>query len=125
MLASRRQAVFVKCSCPGVAATNSDPAYLKNHRSKTAGAMTRSIREMTMRALCGWITGAAIVGCLTVTAVLLKAQGGAPNGEWPTYGGDLGNTHYSALDQIKADNFNSLEIAWRFKTDSLGPRPEF
>src|SRR4029077_8259287 len=26
---------------------------------------------------------------------------------------------------ITAANFNALEIAWRFKTDSLGPRPEF
>ena len=54
-----------------------------------------------------------------------RAQTGARNGEWPTYGGDLGNTRYSALDQITADNFNKLEIAWRFKTDALGPRPEF
>ena len=23
------------------------------------------------------------------------------------------------------DNFNKLEVAWRFKTDNLGPRPEF
>jgi quinoprotein glucose dehydrogenase len=54
-----------------------------------------------------------------------RAQTGAKNGEWPTYGGDLGNTRYSPLDQINADNFNKLEIAWRFKTDALGPRPEF
>ncbi len=53
------------------------------------------------------------------------AQLGAPNGEWPTYGGDLGHTRYSALDQIDADNFSDLEVAWRFKTESLGPRPEF
>jgi quinoprotein glucose dehydrogenase len=46
-------------------------------------------------------------------------------GEWRTYGGDLGNTRYAALDQINAANFNSLEVAWRFKTDSLGPRPEY
>ena len=26
---------------------------------------------------------------------------------------------------INAGNFNTLEVAWRFKTDSLGPRPEF
>jgi quinoprotein glucose dehydrogenase len=77
-----------------------------------------------MRALCGWIAGAAIVGCLTAFTALVEAQGGAPNGEWPTYGGDLNNTHYSPLDQIKADNFDKLEIAWRFKTDNLGPRPE-
>ena len=26
------------------------------------------------------------------------AQTGAKNGEWPAYGADLGNTHYSPLD---------------------------
>jgi quinoprotein glucose dehydrogenase len=55
----------------------------------------------------------------------LDAQSGAKNGEWPTYGGDLGNTRYSPLDQINADNFSKLQIAWRFKTDHQGPRPEF
>ena len=53
------------------------------------------------------------------------AQRGAPSGEWPTYGGDLGNTRYSALGEIDASNFNRLEVAWRFKTDNLGPAPEF
>ena len=54
-----------------------------------------------------------------------EAQRGAQNGEWRTYGGDLGHTRYSALDQIDASNFNRLEVAWRFKTDNLGPLPEF
>jgi quinoprotein glucose dehydrogenase len=55
----------------------------------------------------------------------LSAQSGAKNGEWRTYGGDLGNTHYSPLDQITGANFSKLQVAWRFKTDNLGPRPEF
>src|SRR5437016_298902 len=55
----------------------------------------------------------------------LGAQSGAVNGQWPTYGGDLGHTRYSPLDQINAANFNKLDVAWRFKTDHLGPRPEF
>jgi len=55
---------------------------------------------------------------------VLTAQSGAKNGEWRTYGGDLGNTHYSPLDQINAANFNQLQVAWRFKTEGLGPRPE-
>ncbi len=54
----------------------------------------------------------------------LLAQTGAKNGEWPTYGADLGNTHYSPLDQINAGNFNKLQVAWRLKTDNFGPRPE-
>src|SRR5436309_3586169 len=62
---------------------------------------------------------------LLLAATTLIAQTGAKNGEWRTYGGDLGNTHYSPLDQITAANFNKLEIAWRFKTDNLGPYPEF
>ncbi|HEY6345232.1 MAG TPA: PQQ-binding-like beta-propeller repeat protein [Bryobacteraceae bacterium] len=53
------------------------------------------------------------------------AQTGAKKGEWLTYGGDTGNTRYSALDQIDSSNFNKLQVAWRFKTDNLGPRPEY
>ncbi len=56
--------------------------------------------------------------------VPLFAQMGATNGEWPTYGADLGNTHYSPLDQINAGNFSKLQVAWRLKTDNFGPRPE-
>src|SRR6266481_4148606 len=61
---------------------------------------------------------------LVLAMAPLTAQQGAKNGEWPSYGGDLGSTRYSALDQINAGNFNKLEVAWRFKTDNLGPRPE-
>src|SRR5215470_4974255 len=63
--------------------------------------------------------------CLLLCASSVAAQTGAKNGEWKTYGGDLGNTHYSPLDQINAANFNNLQIAWRFKTDNLGPQPEY
>src|SRR5438105_12655640 len=59
------------------------------------------------------------------SAAPLLAQSGAKGGEWRSYGGDLGHTRYSPLDQINASNFGKLEIAWRFKTDSLGPRPEY
>jgi len=46
-------------------------------------------------------------------------------GEWPSYSGDTKGTRYSPLEQISAANFSTLEVAWRFKTDALGPRPEF
>jgi quinoprotein glucose dehydrogenase len=58
-----------------------------------------------------------------------SGQSGAPastkNGEWPHYTADLRGTKYSPLDQITAANFKNLEVAWRFKTDSLGTRPEY
>ncbi len=78
-----------------------------------------------MRQLSRWMfffAPALFVICIALSA---NAQTGAKNGEWRTYGGDLASTRYSALDQINAENFNKLAVAWRFKTDSLGPRPEF
>ena len=70
---------------------------------------------------------AALFGVLVVLAGGNdpSAQSGAKTGEWRTWGGDLGNTRYSPLDQINAGNFNKLEVAWRFKTESLGPRLEY
>ena len=47
------------------------------------------------------------------------------SGEWPHYTADIRGSKYSPLDQINAANFSKLEVAWRFKTDMLGPRPEY
>src|SRR5579884_4277610 len=46
-------------------------------------------------------------------------------GDWPTYTGQINGSRYSPQSQINADNFNKLEVAWRFKTDNLGTKPEF
>src|SRR5438034_3845107 len=72
-----------------------------------------------------WVFSAALLSLFCASTVPLTAQTGAKNGEWRSYGADVGNTRYSPLDQINAANFNKLEVAWRFKTDNLGPRPEF
>jgi hypothetical protein len=45
--------------------------------------------------------------------------------EWRHYGGDLANRRYAPLHQINAGNFGDLEVAWRFKPDMLGSRPEY
>ena len=66
-----------------------------------------------------------LAAALVWTTSGVQAQTGAKNGEWRTYGGDLGMTRYSPLDQITAANFGKLQIAWRFKTDILGARPDF
>jgi quinoprotein glucose dehydrogenase len=69
--------------------------------------------------------GSAVIIAAAALAHVALAQQGAPGGEWPTYGGDLGHTRYAPLGEIDASNFNRLEVAWRFKTDSLGPNREF
>ena len=53
-----------------------------------------------------------------------SGQPSTASGEWPSYTADLRGSKYSPLDQINAQNFSKLEVAWRFKTDNLGPRPE-
>lgn len=56
-----------------------------------------------------------------------QSNSGKPStakGDWPAYTADAKGSKYSPLDQINGSNFNSLEVAWRFKTDNLGPRPE-
>jgi quinoprotein glucose dehydrogenase len=69
------------------------------------------------------------VACALFFALPALAQNtGQPstkNGDWPYYTADQKGTKYSPLDQINAANFNKLEVAWRFKTDNLGPRPEY
>src|SRR5712671_1247270 len=68
------------------------------------------------------------VGLVWLTPRVSGQAGAMPstkNGEWPMYTADLHGSKYSPLDQITAANFNKLEVAWRFKTDSFGPRPEY
>ncbi len=77
------------------------------------------------------VQGGLLALFFVAAALPLAGQGPNPisrgtlDGEWPTYGGDLASRRYSPLDQINATNFNKLEIAWRFKTENLGPTPEF
>jgi quinoprotein glucose dehydrogenase len=66
----------------------------------------------------------AIAGTLST----LSGQTNLPStskGEWPYYTADIRGSRYSPLDQINASNFSKLTVAWRFKTDNLGPFPEF
>ncbi len=66
------------------------------------------------------IAGAALVAQQT-TLQLHSPK----TGEWIYWSGDLSGSRYSPLDQVNASNFNKLEVAWRFKTDNFGTRPEY
>ena len=61
---------------------------------------------------------------LLLIGISAYAQTGAPNGEWRFYGGDAGGTRYSALSQIHAGNVKDLSIAWRWKAQNFGRRPD-
>ena len=76
--------------------------------------------------MTGFSRRAALVsGIAGFIAARLPAWAQPRNSEWRNYAGDLANTRYAALDQIDASNFSTLEVAWRFRTESLGARPEY
>ncbi|HEX4945989.1 MAG TPA: PQQ-binding-like beta-propeller repeat protein [Blastocatellia bacterium] len=59
--------------------------------------------------------------CLTAIILLLAYASQRSNAvttpnEWPNYGGDPENTHYSSLKQINRDNVKQLEVAWTYDT---------
>ncbi|MDO9477540.1 MAG: PQQ-binding-like beta-propeller repeat protein [Pseudohongiella sp.] len=43
---------------------------------------------------------------------------------WTNINGGLNANRYSPLEQINASNVKDLQIAWRWKADNFGPRPE-
>ena len=71
---------------------------------------------------------AAAIALVWLTVGAFGQPSGMPstkNGDWVAYTADIHGTKYSPLDQITASNFKDLEVAWRFKTDNLGTRPEY
>jgi quinoprotein glucose dehydrogenase len=66
----------------------------------------------------------AVAVLLLMVFLHAAGQSAAKDVEWRSCGADLANTHYSPLDQINGSNFSKLEAAWRFKTASVGSRPE-
>jgi glucose dehydrogenase/cytochrome c5 len=77
------------------------------------------------------------VGLAAATLVVSCAQLDAPRseapawnsltperGEWITWGGDLGNTRYSPLDQIARTNVAQLRPIWRWRAESLPRGPD-
>ncbi|WP_180275755.1 PQQ-dependent dehydrogenase, methanol/ethanol family [Sphingobium sp. IP1] len=65
----------------------------------------------------------------TAVAILALASGlvacgadsaapGGPTANWSSFGGDDKEQHYSALDQISADNVGKLGLAWSYDIDT-------
>ena len=63
---------------------------------------------------------AAAAGGVLAPVPAAAQEGETPAGEWRYIGGDAGHTRYSGLDQITADNFEDLELAWVWRGDNFG-----
>src|SRR3954463_7773584 len=84
--------------------------------------MVRISRLAACAAVLALVGGAALIPRVSGQA---RPAASTRVGEWTHSAADARGTRYAPLDQINASNFNKLEVAWRFKTDNLGPRPEY
>jgi len=48
-----------------------------------------------------------------------------PEVPWTDINGNLASQRFTALDQIRPDNFSKLKVAWSWSTAPFGPSPEF
>ena len=99
-----------------------------------ANAATQAARGALMSKInrpLAFTVAAVVIGAAAALWSTTGALGQAPgipsnkNGDWTHYTADVRGSKYAPLDQVNASNFNTLEVAWRFKTDNLGTRPEF
>jgi glucose dehydrogenase len=88
----------------------------------------RSTRWMGKVVIAIAAATASLIGCSQLTSQSrTSAQWNSLTpkaGEWITWGGDLGNTRYAALDQIDKDNVGKLQIAWRWKAEPVLQRAD-
>jgi quinoprotein glucose dehydrogenase len=74
------------------------------------------------------LTVAVVLSCqpvdhLVVAATHEDAESGPDAGktvDWPIYGGESANDHYSPLSQINRTNVSKLRVAWTFDTHETG-----
>jgi quinoprotein glucose dehydrogenase len=71
------------------------------------------------------VCGAIVWGLLAHTSSSSAVQGtnlvrGNKPGEWRYWAADAWSTRYSSLDQINAQNFDSLQVAWRWNAGEFG-----
>src|SRR4051812_22806040 len=87
--------------------------------------MTQRIALPRMIGLSVVVGGALLWGVLAHSTPSDARQGtalvrGNKPGEWRYWGADAWSSRYSALDQINAANFDSLQVAWRWDASEYG-----
>ena len=80
---------------------------------------TRRIGMAVFGVAAGVIAMVALASQSSAVQGAAKVRGNVP-GEWRYWGGDAWSTRYSALDQINASNFGSLEVAWQWSASPFG-----
>ncbi|CAN5774934.1 glucose/quinate/shikimate family membrane-bound PQQ-dependent dehydrogenase [soil metagenome] len=69
------------------------------------------------------VAAGALAGIGTAEVAAQSASSSTPpaEGGWYNIGGDFGHTRSAALNQVNAENFGDLEVAWLWRGDNFGP----
>ena len=91
-------------------------------RSARPTRACESIAEVTMKSGISRIWTRHTYGGVLVVAIAVALSGLAGDAQnkadWTTITGGDSSTRYSPLDQINAENFNTLKVAWEWGADS-------
>ncbi len=69
---------------------------------------------------CAAIGGVLLTQAVRTTAQTKPLERGNAYGEWRYWGADAWSTRYSPLEQINAQNFDSLQVAWQWNAGAFG-----
>src|SRR5262249_45091572 len=113
------------CTSPGITRPSGSDGC-RGPSTRATGWPTRSRERRRSMVAMRAVPVALLLGLAGAAAAAEDpVAAGTRNGQWPSYNGDVRGSRYSPVDQIDASNFSQLEVVWRFKTDSLGTRPEY
>ncbi len=79
-----------------------------------------AVRTMMLAGLVGVVAIGALAARASHAAAAPGLERGNKPGEWRYWGADAWSTRYSALDQINARNFDSLQVAWKWDAGQYG-----
>ncbi len=68
----------------------------------------------------GMAAGILVAPCEPVVAAPLQQAATSTQQDWPVYGGQSTDDHYSSLTQINRDDVAKLRVAWQFDTGEKG-----
>jgi quinoprotein glucose dehydrogenase len=71
---------------------------------------------MTTRPAAAVLRALPLILIISIFPAEALAQRGLQQGEWPHYGGDLGSTKFSDLEQINASNVEQVSVAWQWRS---------
>src|SRR5436309_210169 len=98
--------------------------FEQNNLQMLVKQMYRTQKMLSNKTTIAFITAALLAGVVGGSSTPVAARTPSTStpsvSDWPTYGGQPANDHYSALSQINTSNVSKLKVAWTYDTGEDG-----